>query len=256
MGGSVKILVRFSNDEKMAFSICTSQLKEFENTLFLDEENFKSHLMNKYHKCEPLFAPYGYGALFFDLQEKKIFSCNGYSGYMNYVCINLFGKLTQLIHSAKEKNEHLYDQEDISQEFTYDSSDIDILDQVKIFNAPSNSYSEFYMINHALKNNWLVKINNKPLNHDNDFIQLMNSILNKDIIKDTEHSLDGFSWAVKDELSSEHIDYIEIVPNGWKFIQDDNSLDSLNDLFTYMKANGILDNSEISHWELFLNDLK
>ena len=74
MGGSVKILVRFSNDEKMAFSVCTSQLKEFENTLFLDEENFKSHLMNKYRKCEPLFVPYGYGALFFDLQEKIVYN--------------------------------------------------------------------------------------------------------------------------------------------------------------------------------------
>lgn len=53
MGGSVNVLVRFSNNEKKAFRIHTSQLQEFDSPLFLDEEKFKSNIMEKYFHGEP-----------------------------------------------------------------------------------------------------------------------------------------------------------------------------------------------------------
>lgn len=279
MGGSVNVLVRFSNNEKKAFRIHTSQLQEFDSPLFLDEEKFKSNIMEKYFHGEPLnpkehddyysnktcFVPYAYGALFFDLKEKKVFCCNGYKGFLSYTCINFFGKLTKLIHHGKEDGIHLYDQEEIIQSFNdvsdellneNEESNFITIESKKIFEEPSHFYSEFYMINYAVKNNWIITVNDIKINHNNDFISLMNTILNKDIINDTKTSFDGHSWTVNDELISDGIDYIDIFPEGWKFKQDDNSYDSLNELFDYMTLNQILDESEIVLWQNFLSEIK
>lgn len=270
MGGSVNVLVRFSNDEKKAFRIHTSQLKDFENPLFLDENKFKSHIIENYFKGEPqnqeehkdyyslktYFVPYAYGALFFDLKEKRIISCNGYNGFLSFSCLGIFSKLSKLICQSKENNEHLYEQVEIIYSFNSDTKETVEVEKTKVFEGPSHFYSDFYMINYALKNGWNVKINEKSIDHNNDFIQLMNKILNKDIIAETTKSSDSFNWAVTDEFSSEYIDYIDIEPQGWKFFQGDNSYESLNELFDYVKSNDILDESETILWTDYIKDLK
>lgn len=270
MGGSVNVLVRFSNDEKKAFRMHTSQLKDFENPLFLDENKFKSHIIENYFKGEPqkkeehkdyyslktYFVPYAYGALFFDLKEKKIFSCNGYNGFLSFSCLGIFSKLSKLICEARENNEHLYEQAEIIYSFDFEKKETIELENANIFEEPSYSHSDFYMINHALKNNWNVTINEKTINHNKDFIQLMNVILNKNIIAETTKPSDSFDWAVTEEFSSEYIDYIDIEPQGWEFFQGDNSYESLNELFDYVKSNSILNESETILWTDYINELK
>jgi hypothetical protein len=268
MGGSVNVLVRFSDNDKKAFRVHTSNLKDFENPLFLDEKAFKTFIMDTYYKGEPLnkdehddyysqktyFCPYAYGLLFFDLKERKIFSNNGYDGFLSFNCMGLFSKLSKIIFSAKKLNISLYEQEEIINGFNEDHSQLIPLEKYKIFNEPSISYSNFYMINHALKNDWVVKANQHVINHDGDFINFMNHILNKNIINETENIMDGYEWKIRTEFESSFQDYIDIFPKGWTIIQGDNSLEDIKSLLEYMTIQNIINEEEIIYWHEYLKE--
>lgn len=266
MGGSVNVLIRFSNNEKKAFRIHTSDLKKFEDPIFLDETRFREQILSQYYKGEPVnksehddyyskktyFSPYAYGALFFDLKEKKVFSSNNYSGFLNILCLSLIPYLTKLVSSSKKMGISLYDQEEILEGFNDDNSEIVVLERNKIFESPSRFYTDFYLINYALKNNWTVKVNDNIIEHNGDFIHFMNTILGKDIIADTVNSFDGLDWELIPELSSNIENSIDLIPEGWEFIQGDGSPAYVNVLYEYMLKNKIISDEEVVYWNEYL----
>lgn len=265
MGGSVNVLVRFSNNEKKAFRIHTSQLENFEIPLFLDETKFKSDIMSNYYHGEPdnkeehddyyskktYFSPYAYGALFFDMKEKKIYSNNSYSGFLSLLCISLIPCLTQIIHSSKTFGRSIYEQKEILEGYN-DDNEIVVLDTYTIFEEPSKFYTDFYLINNALKNDWIIKVNDHVINHDGDFVNFMNLILGKDVIAETNSSYDGMNWEIIPELRSNFENCIDLIPKGWDIIQGDGSPEYVNTLFEYMVEQKILSDEEISHWKDYL----
>jgi hypothetical protein len=265
MGGSVNVLVRFSNNEKKAFRIHTSQLENFEIPLFLDETKFKSEIMSKYYHGEPAnkaehddyyskktyFSPYAYGVLFFDMKEKKVYSNNSYSGFLSLLCISLIPYLTKLIHSSKKFGKSLYEQEEILEGYN-DENEIVVLNTYKIFEEPSKFYTDFYLINHALKNDWTIKVNDNIIHHDGDFVNFMNLILGKDVIAETNSSYDGMDWEIIPELRSNFENCIDLIPKGWDIIQGDGSPEYVNTLFEYMVEQKILSDEEISYWKDYL----
>lgn len=273
MGGSVNVLVRFSNNEKKAFRIHTSQLKDFCNPLFFDEKNFKSTIMQNYYKGEPIdknehdiyrgpktyFTPYAYGALFFDFKNKKVFSCNDFDCFLSFYPSTLFAKLTQLICISKESNIHLYDLEEVIHGYNEERTEFKILERHKIFHEPSRFNPEFYALNYALNNDWDIEIYGNKIEHTKDLIKFVNDITGLDILKDTKESLDGYRWSIKESLcaSPNYQDYyIDISPKDWTIIQDDGSHDSIKELFEYMTEENILDEKEVSLWEAALAEMK
>lgn len=95
-------IIRFSNGDFWKRKIHKDEdLKKLQKFDFIEnEDNLKIYIKDKYNKEDnsistekdhtdydndgALFAPYDYGIIFIDFLDKKVYSYNGYAGFMDY----------------------------------------------------------------------------------------------------------------------------------------------------------------------------
>lgn len=250
MGGKLTVMARLTGGRKKSFKIDTGSLKyEFDRAKILDENTFltlvkkfetdKAHLNldshEDYDSSVALFAPYNYGLLFIDFENKKLFSCNGYSGFMlhttNFILseVQLWGSRPELIEGKvldSLKRGRLGRCENLERFLSgfMDGS------QVKLKNAvlPNDlTFDQIFIDYMVPKSDEL-----EPLSLDQKLDYLMQDL------HEGERKNISYSW-----------NDLEIIPEGWTFFQGNNSVEDFEYVMDYARQRHLLSDIDIVAWE-------
>jgi hypothetical protein len=250
MGGQLTVMARLTGGRKKSFKIDTGSLKyKFDRPKILNENAFLKlakkfeiddvHLNLEAHDdydCSvALFAPYHYGLLFIDFENRKLFSCNGYSGFMlhtsNFLLseVQLWGSkpelrdgniLASLQRGRLGRCEHL---EKFLDGFST-GAEIRLNDVV----IPNDLTFDKLFIDYLLPKS--ADLDALPLDKKLDYLM-------HDLHRG-ERKYISYSW-----------NDLEVIPAGWTFFQGNNSVEDLEYVMDYARRGDLLSDIDIVAWE-------
>lgn len=257
------LAIRFSNSKIWKGKIHKSSgMSLFENIIFFYDEQKLKDFISKFYDIEQdsdlgkhndyddqtaLFAPYGYGILFIDFFQKKVYSCNDYSGFMNYSVSEikyelenrfLKGNFLTLDNFIKEEN------------FIKRGFALDYSESKMIFTEDRNVKKI-----HTRDYSWLFNICS-GIDKDVQF-EYNASVINKKFIIDGKNDFDivfsvieMFNEIHANDENAFHLDYLNIKPRGWDFFQGFS--DSINcDFYEDLKKTIVFSKDEDKMWKIF-----
>jgi hypothetical protein len=250
MGGQLTVMARLTGGRKKSFKIDTGSLKyKFDRAEILDENSFLKlakefetddvHLNLDAHydyDCSAaLFAPYHYGLLFIDFDNRKLFSCNGHSGFLlhtsNFLLseVQLWGSkpelrdgriLASLQRGRLGRCDHL---EKFLDDFNT-SVEIRLNDVV----IPNGLSFDQLFIDYLLPKS--DDLDDLPLDQKLDY--LMHDL------HDGERKHISYSW-----------NNLEVIPAGWTFFQGNNTVEDFEYVMDYARRHHLLSDIDIVAWE-------
>lgn len=254
MGGQLTVMARLTGGRKKSFKIGTGSLKhKFDRFDILDENAFLKlakkfetdnvHLNldahDNYDVSVALFAPYHYGLLFIDFENKKLFSCNGYSGFMLHTRDFILSEV-QLWGSKQELMEGK------------------VLDSLA--RGGMEHCEKLKKLLKAFQSGAQIVLNDVVVPTDNmTFDQIFIQHLVPKFIGDEALSLgEKLDFLMQDfhDGDRKHIAYswndIETIPIGWTLFQGSNMVEDLEYVMNYAKQHQLLSDMDVVAWEAHL----
>lgn len=215
------------------------------NNLFSEENDYLKQ--DEYDSSGAVFAPYDYGILVFDFKDQKVFSCNGYSGYL------LFGE-----NNVRIDYEHIGSTEQT---------------QVKIINlSGETNYQSIYgdhnleirtprLIESCLRLNGKLFKDGHPfiLRDTDDFFTIaariygrsLKGVSRREIYEQHENDDAEDFMSHWDKWSNMEVK----VPN-WEILNGDNSADYIRSAFNYYTMIDVLSDEEKEVWLKYISEIK
>lgn len=208
-----------------------SFLKEHGYPMIISAKNTREH--NDYENSKAFFAPYDYGIVFIDFAERKVYSYNNYSAFLEYSTLAFKHEIESLIpidhHSIK-----------------YDKNTDN-----KVISDIQETIEHVLNINSSLSN---IGFNlHQALKHNGQIFYVPNNKTKPPVLIDTENSVLAFYKILSmikpvdysQPLRITPSDTIRLIPEGWTIISSDK--EHINELFNTIST--IIPKEQHTLWE-------
>jgi hypothetical protein len=269
MGGMLTVASINSKGEKTAFKMHTSSLNKLNSLDFLNEDYFYNYFNKKgfisndstlenehddYDNIKALFAPYHYGILIVDFQNKHFFSANNYSGFLN---TGTFPILTdyEALGVNKQTEVEVHSKNDIVKMSIYDSD----FNYWILFETPK-------LIESCIRLNGTMTVDNTPFKFqpNDDFFSVSSRILGIDIYQLSDEDVKKEIKKSRENLYSKNVpggyfsinSYSNVSFNlpDWKEFNGDGSKLYITQIYDFYNEKNMLSDLEKSMWHNYLQE--
>lgn len=273
--GRLTIAARFSDLEVVCFKIAkTKEFTEIQNVLFLlDENKFKEFLSEKdyynkdrftvdyathteYDSKKAFFAPFNYGIVFIDFFNKKVFSYNNYSGFLETPVLGAINDIRVLLN-----NKDFLTQEDIFYNYTYNVTDYkgEIKTSYRLFEDFFYFMPVCYNIHQTLINNGQISIKNYADSLDEKIYKDIDTITFFNLFKTDYFEKLNIEYIQPSERTEPYnipfsLHSIACLPAEWDFIQDTGEKKSIEELFFTLKKDIEFTCEEQECWQQYFKE--
>lgn len=238
-----------SDGSKKAYNVHKRFINKFQSVDFLNEEYFNEFMKeNVKEEQEVVFAPDDYGITIFDFKNKKVFSCNNYSGFLCFgteiVCTDyrrLGFNRQEMIGFKDYKN--------------------NVVTGLSIYQTDVAMLSSPSIIHSALKHNCKIIVNGNALEikKDDDYFSVAARIYGKDLFGlSQEDEMKEIRKSINEEdmgkIKISEYQNIEIEMPSWEFFNGDKSTVYLKEAYNYYNEQGILTSQEKEIWNDEIED--
>lgn len=237
---SVKLL-----DEKY-FDIFCQRNNLFSNE---DESNIKNH--DDYESDNALFAPYHYGIVVLDFKHKKVFSLNGYTGFLGSGTKKLFREYEQLGHSKQLQME-------------IQNFDGEIIRTESFLEENSANINSIALITSCVEMKADLFINDRKytIEEDDDYFSFVSRLYGQDLSlltleESNDYIIKNYENKDKYDIHGEYVmkgwSNISVKLPGWDIIENHLELNDTIKCFDFYKEKNLLTEEEMVIWD---NELK
>lgn len=261
--GRLTIAARFSDLEVVCFKIAkTKEFTEIQNVLFLlDENKFKEFLSEKdyynkdrftvdyathteYDSKKAFFAPFDYGIVFIDFFNKKVFSYNNYSAFLETPIYGILHNIAPLM-----KDEEFLNNKDKFYNYTFnEKKDYEIIKNYNLFDDFCLYLPFFFNIHKTLLNDGKIVIK--------DYFKNEKKTIYKDV--DTMSFFNQFKkdYFINYESGMGGLDFMSLAcqPEEWEFIQNVADKKPMEELYNTLRKDIEFTCEEQECWQQYFKE--